>query len=264
MTSAIDHEDLWIATPDGRMFARRWSRGRPVGTPVVLFHDSLGSVELWRDFPAKLAAATGREVVAYDRLGFGNSDPYPGDLPKHFVRDEAERFFPLLRQQLGIERFVAFGHSVGGSMGATCAWLFPRDCEALITESAQAFVEGWTLHGIRQAKEAFAEPGQMERLRKYHGAKADWVLSAWTETWLSEAFADWTIESHAPSVGCPLLVIHGEQDEYGSLAHPQRIVGLAAAHCESLLLDDCHHVPHREQPAAVLEAVDRFLRIASR
>ncbi|MBO3275687.1 alpha/beta fold hydrolase [Pseudomonas schmalbachii] len=268
MQPRITQEDLWIETPHGRMFARRWrpdGQGDATGqAPFILFHDSLGCVELWRDFPGQLAAATGREVIAYDRLGYGRSDAHPGGWSPDFIRDEAQRYFPLLRESLDLGHFIAFGHSVGGAMAATCASLYPHACLALITESAQAFVEDRTLHGIRQAKEDFRKPGQIERLQKYHGDKARWVLEAWTETWLSGEFADWTIERTVSSVNCPLLVIHGEEDEYGSLCHPPRIARLTSASSESLILPGCHHVPHREMPGQVLEAVIRFLQASHR
>ncbi|WP_166359716.1 alpha/beta fold hydrolase [Pseudomonas akapageensis] len=261
----ISTETLWIDTPCGRLFARRWfpagEQRNPVKPPIILFHDSLGCVELWRDFPEQLCQATGQEVIAYDRFGFGQSDAYPGELPLDFIRDEAERFFAHLRVALQIDRFVALGHSVGGAMAATCAALYPESCSALITVSAQAFVEDRTLHGIRLAKAQFEKPGQMARLEKYHGEKAQWVLSAWTETWLAEEFSEWTIESGMDRIHCPLLVLHGEQDEYGSVLHPARIAGLSTPPGDCLILDHCHHVPHREAPEVVLGAVCRFLGV---
>ncbi|OLF54448.1 alpha/beta fold hydrolase [Pseudomonas chlororaphis] len=264
MPTLVNEESRWIETPHGRLFSQCWS---PAGehreqrqAPIVLFHDSLGCVALWRDFPQRLCQATGREVLAYDRLGFGRSDAYPGELPTHFIQDEAERFLPLLLAHWRVERFVAFGHSVGGAMAATCAARYPRQCQALITESAQAFVEDRTRQGIQLAKQQFQAPGQLQRLHSYHGDKAPWVLAAWTDTWLSAAFASWTLESGVASIDCPLLVLHGADDEYGSLLHPERIARLASAPARCLILDGCRHVPHREAMDQVLEAVREHLR----
>lgn len=255
-------EDTWIATPNGRMFARTWRIERPHedSAPIMLFHDSLGCVELWRQFPESLCLATGRTVIAYDRLGFGRSDAYRGDWGPDFIRREAETVFPLLRTQLGLERFVAFGHSVGGAMAAHVAAAFPSACRALITESAQAFVEDRTLEGIREAKTVFQQPGQLERLRKYHGDKARWVLEAWTETWLAPAFGDWNLDAAMARVSCPTLVIHGELDEYGSVRHPQRIEKATVGPTEVVILAGRRHVPHREDEAAVIALVEPFLR----
>ncbi|MDR7285923.1 pimeloyl-ACP methyl ester carboxylesterase [Pseudomonas corrugata] len=263
MSSVVSVETLWIVTPHGRLFTRRWfpagEEGSQLKPPIILFHDSLGCVELWRDFPERLCQATGHEVIAYDRLGFGQSDPHPESLPMHFIRDEAERFFAFIKSALQIDRFVAMGQSVGGAMAACCASLYPQSCVALITVSAQAFVEEQTLRGIKEAKVQFEDPGQMVRLEKYHGDKAQWVLSAWTDTWLSASFSGWTIEDTIDVIHCPLLAFHGEQDEYGSALHPMRIAGLTKALGKYLILEDCHHVPHREAPDLVLDAVGRLL-----
>lgn len=256
-------QDIWVNTGQGRLFAKSWGCERRDGggrAPVILFHDSLGCVDLWRDFPERLAQATGRGVIAYDRLGFGRSDPHPGHLDRTFVRDEAHGAFSALREHLGIETFVAFGHSVGGGMAVAVASAFPVQCQALITESAQAFVEDRTLQGIRDAKRAFEQAEQMNRLRKYHGDKADWVLDAWTETWLSPDFACWNLDSDLPGVTCPVLVLHGDNDEYGSVKHPERIGSSTAGPATIEILPDCGHVPHREKGSVVIDLVRALLR----
>ncbi|MGJ7916981.1 alpha/beta fold hydrolase [Massilia sp. LXY-6] len=257
MTSAR-HEDVWIAHPQGRLFARIWNGPGPGKAPIVLFHDSLGCVDLWRDFPASLSAATGRTVIAYDRLGFGRSDPRQGRLPPAFVAEEAAAFFPLLRERLGLGSFIAFGHSVGGGMAVHCAVLYGAHCAALVTESAQAFVGDETRQGILAAKEGFRHADQFARLVKYHGEKARWVLDAWTETWLDPAFAGWSLAGVLPMVACPLLAIHGARDEYGSARHPAMIGELCAGPARIAMLPDTGHVPHRERPEEVVALLAAF------
>ncbi|HQR54444.1 MAG TPA: alpha/beta hydrolase [Burkholderiaceae bacterium] len=256
----------WIDAGPGRMYARRWRQGTHEAgdaAAVVLFHDSLGCVELWRDFPARLATATHRTVVAYDRLGFGRSDPHPGKLPVDFIDDEAASSVPRLLDGLGLQRIVPFGHSVGGGMAVATAARAPQRCEALVTESAQTFVEDVTVAGIVAAKRAFQEPGQIERLKRYHGSKARWVLDAWIETWLSPAFERWDLEPTLRRVFCPTLAIHGDRDEYGSPSHPGRIARLVQGPSRAIVLEACGHVPHREKPEAVLAALTGFLPEAS-
>ncbi|MFA7605930.1 MAG: alpha/beta fold hydrolase [Rhodocyclaceae bacterium] len=257
--------DVWIEHPAGRLFGRIWTpSGADARTkhdvPIVMLHDSLGCVELWRDFPAALSAATGRRVIAYDRLGFGRSAPRHGDLPLDFIADEARSYFPAVRAQLGFERFIAFGHSVGGGMAVNCAAEFGADCKALITVAAQAFPEARTLAGIRIAKEQFKDPAQVERLGKYHGDKARWVLDAWTETWLSPAFAGWSLTPVLPRVRCPLLAVHGVDDEYGSPRHPE-IIGQhsGASRVQVEIMPHTRHMPHREHPEAVIGLMHEFL-----
>lgn len=252
-------QEHWIATERGRLYARSW-RGSDDDTlpPLLLLHDSLGCVELWRDFPAALAAASGRRVIAYDRLGFGRSDARCDRLSLNFVSEESATAIAHLQAQLGFERFVAFGHSVGGGMAIACAAALPQHVAALVTESAQIFVEDRTRHGIQAAKIQFAAPEQVRRLQKYHGDKAAWVLSAWIDTWLSDGFAAWNLDAELSRLRCPMLALHGDGDEYGSLLHPQRIARFAPQ-ASVQVLAGCGHVPHREQAEAVLRQVRAFL-----
>ena len=254
-------QDTAVDGRRGRLFVRTWSPEMPSHlTPIVLLHDSLGSVELWRGFPSALCKATDRQVVAYDRLGFGRSDPHPGTLALDFIASEAEGDFATVLRALGIARFIVFGHSVGGGMAVNCAAHHGAACVALITESAQAFVEDRTVQGIEEASALFADPAQGERLAKYHGDKAQWVLDAWIGSWLSPAFASWSLDQTLPQLRSPLLVIHGSEDEYGSPRHPERIVALAGAAAQLVLMPDTRHVPHREREAEVIERVSAFLQ----
>lgn len=251
--------DARIDIDDGWLFVRRWPAGDGGKAPIILLHDSLGSVELWREFPQALAQATAREVIAYDRLGFGRSGARGEPLAMDFVREEARRYFPVLHAALGLGRFALFGHSVGGAMAVEIAAAQGDACAALVTESAQAFVEARTLDGIRAAKAQFADPAQLARLARWHGDKARWVLQAWTDTWLSPAFADWNLDAALASVHCPLLAIHGDRDEYGSVAFPQRIAQGARGASKAVVVEGCGHVPHREREAEVLRLVAAFL-----
>lgn len=262
--AGIVSNDVLVEHPHGRIFARTWgsscnTRLLQEKAPIVLFHDSLGCVELWRDFPAQLSAATGRKVIAYDRLGFGKSDARRNKLPLSFISDEAKTYFPVIREQLGIRRFIAFGHSVGGGMAVNCAAEYAADCEALITESAQAFLEERTVQGILAARQQFKDDKQVERLNKYHGERAKWVLDAWTETWLDPEFASWSLANILAEVRCPVLAIHGMFDEYGSARHPEMIVQLCGGPSRIELMADTCHVPHRERPEAVFRLVSEFI-----
>jgi pimeloyl-ACP methyl ester carboxylesterase len=123
----------------------------------------------------------------------------------------------------------------------------------------QSFVEDRTLAGIRAARAALQQPGQVERLARYHGTKTRWVLDAWIETWLAPAFAAWSLDDDLRRVGCPTLALHGDADEYSSARHAERIAGLTRGPSHAVILNGCGHVPHREQPTRVLDEVARFL-----
>lgn len=261
-STAAHPEDLSVSTPEGCIFARRWRVGTeaPSAPTLVMLHDSLGCVETWRDFPLALAHATGLGVVAYDRLGFGRSSPFPIPRDASVIELEARTTLPALRAQLGLDRLLLFGHSVGGAMAVAAAAAHPGCTAAVITEAAQAFVEERTLEGIRGARLAFAAPDRFARLVRAHGEKARTVLDAWTHTWLDAAFARWSLDRELERLRCPLLVLHGDRDEFGSRAHPARMARHHESGTRVVLLDDCGHVPHREQPEAVLRAVREFVQ----
>ncbi|WP_067064838.1 alpha/beta fold hydrolase [Roseateles chitosanitabidus] len=245
----------------GTLHARSWTPASASAAtpPIVLLHDSLGAVSLWRSFPEALALATGRQVVAYDRAGFGESSPRVDTLTPSFVADEASTGLSAVVDRLGIERFVAMGHSVGGGMAIEAAAQLPGRVDRLITIAAQVFAEDRTLTGIRAAREDFKAPEQLDRLRRYHGVKAPWVLSAWTETWLSAAFADWSLCEVLTRVQCPTLTIHGGLDEFGSTIHQELIRDRVSGQARKLLLPENGHMPHREAPEVVLAEIRRFL-----
>jgi pimeloyl-ACP methyl ester carboxylesterase len=253
-------EDTRVDVDGGRIFVRQWTPDAAASVPpLVLLHDSLGSVELWRDFPAALARCLGRRVIAYDRLGFGRSSACERAPSLDFILEEAQAHFPALRDALGLERYGLFGHSVGGAMAVVIAALDGTRCRLIVTESAQAFVEARTLDGIRAAQAQFENADAFARLERWHGAKARWVLDAWTQAWLDPAFADWNLDAWLPRVCCPVLAIHGDRDEYGSAAFPERIARGVQGPAECVILDGCGHVPHRERPERVLALVSRFL-----
>lgn len=255
----VEEQEAHVRIGEGRLFAKVWSPAPPDGAapaPILLFHDSLGCVDLWRSFPRALASATGRRVIAYDRLGFGRSDPYPGRLPFDFIAREARHVVPRLCEEFGVTDFVACGHSVGGAMAVETAARFPARCRALVTIAAQAFVEDRTLEGIRIAQGEFRDPANVARLAKYHGEKAQWALDAWILTWLSPEFADWTLDRPLAGIRCPVLAVHGDRDEYGSITHPERI---AAGRGTARILPGIGHVPRREDETLLTDTIRRFL-----
>lgn len=257
-------QSLTLETPAGDIHVARWQpAAAPLSSsPIVLLHDSLGCVALWRGFPALLAEATGHEVIAYDRLGFGRSTPYPGTLPTSFVADEARTTFTALREGLGLERFVLLGHSVGGGMAIEAAGQYADGCEALISVAAQAYMEPRILAGIREAEATFRDPEQLGRLARYHGDKAQWVLRSWVDTWQTEAFRDWHLGDALARVRCPTLAIHGERDEFGSPDQARHIAECSSGPAEARILP-CGHVPHRECPELLATLVAEFLCVST-
>ena len=182
-------------------------------------------------------------MIAYDRLGFGQSSALIDPPDFNFVAKEAEETLPILLKQFGLNHFIVMGHSVGGGMASICAALYPQQCKALITESTQSMVEEETLDGIRRAKVNFSNEKFLSRLAKYHADKTQWDLDAYLKR-----------------VHCPLLAIHGEADEYATIAQPKRFVALAQGDTERCLIEACGHFPHQERQDQVLQSIQQFLK----
>lgn len=252
--------NTWVTQSQGRLWVQTCTPAQSQQVPIILLHDSLGCVALWRDFPQALAQATQRPVIAYDRLGFGRSDAHPQRLPKDFIAKEATWGLAEVCEHLDLQDFILMGHSVGGGMATYGAAAFTASCQALITVAAQSFVEPLTRAGIREAQAKFQQAGAMQSLHKYHGEKAAWVLASWTETWLSAAFDDWSLQEVLPQVRCPVLAVHGDQDEYGSLQQVENFARLAQGEVKTCILQGYGHVPHRECPELLIAQIQAFLR----
>lgn len=254
-------QEYVIETLQGQVFVKAWRNINSKDlSPLILFHDSLGSVELWRGFPEKIAQITGRTVYAYDRVGFGRSSAHPSCLALDFIATEAENTFSELMQYFQWSSCVVMGHSVGGGMASYAAAHLAPQVRALITIAAQSHVEEKTLAGIREAKANFNQAGQMERLAKYHAEKAAWVLNAWTETWCDPKFASWNLDDALRQLKCPSLVIHGELDEYGSISQAEQFAKLSPSFTQVEILKGLHHMPYKEDEALVLELIQQFLK----
>lgn len=254
-------EERFVEVPGGHAFVRQWWPAEAHSTaPLVLMHDSLGSVAQWRDFPLHLSQRLQRPVIAYDRLGFGQSSTRSTLPSADFIVEEAEVIFPALCQAMGITRFCLLGHSVGGVMALTIAASQGEACEATITLAAQAFVEERTLEGIREAQRQFSQAAAFNKLVKWHGEKTRWVLDAWTGTWLSPAFRSWTIDPWLPQIHSAVLVIHGDSDDYGSIAFPRHIAAGVNGRVEQVILQQCGHLPHAEQSEKVLDLIADFIQ----
>lgn len=230
--------------------------GRPT---LVFLHDSLGCVQLWRDFPRKLAEATKCNVLAYDRLGYGKSGPMPThERPVGYMELEAAVLDDLLAA-LGINDVVLFGHSDGGTIALIAASKYPERIKAVVCEAAHIFVEDVTLQGIYDAIEAYKNTNLPERLQKYHGDKVDTIFRSWTETWTRSDYRTWNIEHLLKGISCPLLFVQGEADEYGTLAQVDKTIGQVSGSAEKYLVPNVGHTPHKEAPEQVLARASAFI-----
>lgn len=228
--------------------------------PTIIFlHDSLGCIDLWREFPKKLGGLTKCNIIVYDRQGYGRSTPF---ISKERGIDYLEIEAYILNDLMmywGIETAILFGHSDGGSIALLAASLFPNKIKGVIAEGAHVFVEDKTIKGIRDAVELYKTTELKERLTKYHGGKTEAMFMAWTETWLRKDFRDWNIESYLKKIACPVLVIQGEKDEYGTLKQVQSIVENTNGNSKKLIVPIIGHTPHKEAPKFILEKTAAFI-----
>ena len=229
------------------------------GLPVILMlHEGLGCVAMWRHFPERVAATTGCRVVAWSRAGYGHSQPYAEARTPRYMHREALEALPALLAELGVERPLLFGHSDGASIALIFAGAFTEVPAGVIAMAPHEFVEEETLAGILAAKAAWTATDLPRKLDRHH-ADAPRVFAEWNETWLAPAFRDWRIEEYLPAIRCPVLAIQGEDDEYATMRQID-IIAEQVSDTMLLKLSHCGHSPHRDQPALVLWAADTFVR----
>nr|WP_094845669.1 alpha/beta hydrolase [Bordetella genomosp. 9] len=243
----------------------QWIAAERRDAPLLVFlHEGLGSVSMWKDWPARACAAAGCRGLVYSRPGYGRSTPRPhGEKwPLRFMHDQAADVLPALLRALDVDARshppILFGHSDGGSIALLYAASHPDAVGGVIAAAPHVFVEDVTVRNIAAARVAYLEGDLRGRLGRYH----DDVESAfwgWNDVWLDPAFRAWNIEQALRDIRCPVLALQGIDDEYGTLAQIERIVD-NAPHAAMRVLPDCGHTPHRDQPAAVIETIRDFLR----
>lgn len=228
---------------------------------LLLLHEGLGCVAMWRDFPARLAAATACRVIVWSRPGYGGSQPYPERRDVRYMHREAEASLPALLGALNVERPLLIGHSDGGSIALIFAGAFPEVPLGIAVLAPHEFVEAITLAGIREARALWEATDWPRKLARYH-LDAPRVFADWNETWLSPSFRDWNIEEYLPKIRCPVLAIQGEDDEYATMRQID-VIAERVPGAQLRKLSDCGHTPQRDQEAAVLEALVAFVKRVS-
>lgn len=227
---------------------------------IVFLHDSLGCIQLWRDFPEKLAEATGCNALVYDRQGYGKSGPFiTTDRENNYLEKEADVLHKLI-EKTGIKEVILFGHSDGASITLHAAANYPSDFIGIITEGPHIFVEDLTRKGVSDALEAFNTTDLKERLQKYHGDNTEDLMAAFTKIWLSEKYRPWTMEPSLPRIECPVLVIQGEEDEYGTMNQVNRVLELVSGKAEKFVVPSVGHTVHKEAAEVTLKRATSFIK----
>ena len=241
----------------GRSLEVQQIPGAPGKPELVFLHEGLGSVSHWRDFPARIAEATGCPVTVYSRYGCGNSDVLTGARSVRYMHDEAIETLPDLLRQLDIENPILVGHSDGGSIALIYAGAQVR-VRGLVLMAPHVLVEDLSVQSIAEAKTAFETTDLPQKLARHH-RDAERTFWGWNDIWLHPDFRNWNIEEYLPRITCPILVIQGLQDQYGTIAQVEAIQRQAAAAVQVLKLEDCRHSPQLDQPEKTLKAIAEFV-----
>lgn len=248
-------------TIDGMALEYRLLGPAPGETPtLILLHEGLGCLAMWKDFPQQLALRTGLGVLAYSRAGYGGSSPCPLPRPISFMHDEALTVLPKILDAAGISEAVLVGHSDGASIALIHAGgTADSRLKGLVLMAPHVFVEELTVNSIRAATQAYATTDLRTRLARYHGDNVDCAFSGWSDAWLDPLFLSWNIENYLEGIRVPTLMMQGEEDNYGTAEQLERIARGTPGGAEILLLPDCGHSPHRDQTEATLNAIAGFL-----
>lgn len=248
------------ATAAGRSIHYQWIDGESGKPTLVFLHEGLGSIGQWRDFPAKVVAATGCRALVYDRYGYGQSDVLAEkQRTVRFMHDEALIALPELLRSLSVENPILVGHSDGASIALIHAGA-KHPVRGVCAMAPHVFIEPECLKSIDKAAEAFENTDLKDRLGRYH-RDARKTFYGWADVWLDAGFKDWDIrDDYLGNITAPVMVIQGYEDIYGTMAQLDEIKRRVKGPCELVKLEDCGHAPFREQPEKTLSAVTRFIK----
>jgi pimeloyl-ACP methyl ester carboxylesterase len=246
----------------GRRLECAWHGPGPEAAPTLVFlHEGLGSASTWRGFPARLAAATGCGALVYSRAGHGGSDPVPLPRPLRFMHDEAQESLPEVLRAAGIREAVLVGHSDGASIALIHAGTAATPgLRGLALEAPHVFVEDVSVRSIEAAAERYRSGDLRPALARHHGANVEVAFWGWNRAWLDPGFRNWNLQGELPGIRVPVLLIQGQEDEYGTLRQLDAIEKGCAGPVQRLVLERCGHAPHRDQPERTLEAMAAFVR----
>nr|MDQ2725039.1 alpha/beta hydrolase [Actinomycetota bacterium] len=232
-----------------------WVDGADDRAPVVLLHEGLGCVTLWRDFPFLVAEATGRRVLAYSRYGYGASGPIALPRPARFMHAEAVDVLPDLARALGLPPVILVGHSDGASIALIAAAAHTVDVVGIGVLAPHVFVEDKTVGAIEAIRRDYlGDDGLRRRLGRYH-RDPDMAFWGWNDVWLADAFRSWDITAMLESVDVPVTAVQGLDDPYGSTAHVDAIEARVRGPYRGVILESAGHAPHLEDTAGTLEAL---------
>jgi pimeloyl-ACP methyl ester carboxylesterase len=233
---------------------------RPDAAPtLVLLHEGLGCVTGWGTFPQDLAAATGTGVFVYSRAGYGVSSPAKLPRPVSFMHEEALDVLPRVLDAIAFRRGLLVGHSDGASIAAIYAGsIQDHRVRGLVLMAPHFFTEDMGIAEITRTKAAFETGPLRAKLARWH-ADPDNAFHAWCGPWLDPEFRKWGLSDELAHIRVPILIVQGENDQYGTVRHIE--VAQEECYCpvDVALLPNTRHAPHREAADATLRATSDFV-----
>ena len=215
---------------------------------------------MWRHFPEMLAERTGCGALVYSRAGYGKSDA--AELPRsvRFMHDEALTTLPQVLDEFQINEAILVGHSDGGSIAIIHAGGARRErLRGLLLEAPHVFVEEFGLQSIRGLARDYQNGDLKHRLERYHGKHVDETFWGWNDIWLDPQFKGWDIEEYLPLIEVPVLVIQGEDDQYGTIDQVKAIEAGCSGPVKRVFLQNCGHSPHVDQAERTLKTMTEFV-----
>ncbi|MBN1633851.1 MAG: alpha/beta hydrolase [Ignavibacteria bacterium] len=246
-----------IVIPKGKIYSEFIEVNPESNYLLVFLHEGLGSTGQWKDFPELLCRMTGFNGFIYDRFGYGKSDKFNGNRNISYMQDEAYSYLPeiLSAGNFNGKKIILTGHSDGGTIGLLYASKQPANLKCLISIAAHTFIEDISIEGIKNAVENYKNGDLKERLRKYHGDKTEKIFNDWSELWLDENSRKWNMLEELRNIKCPVLLIQGDNDEYGSESQVDTIINGVSGFTKKEIIYNCGHLPHvqaRDYTAAVI------------
>jgi pimeloyl-ACP methyl ester carboxylesterase len=254
---------------------------RGQGRPVVLVHGLPGSGHDWRPLTDVLVRR-GHHVIAYDRLGYGRSDPRPDD---DFTEEGNARDLIALLESEGIEDATVVGWSYGGGTAIRAAIQDPSRIGRLVLvassgpwpdapEDPAVFgllfsrpVMGWVRavpplgRALRAtfSEEAFAP----EPVADWWGDQlaANFAQPHTQATWLAEgARFEWDEDLDPSSIRLPILVIQGDADRSVPL-EVARILDERAPRSQLVVIEGAGHMLPITRPDVLAQRIAAFTLI---
>lgn len=228
---------------------------------LVFLHEGLGSVSQWKDFPHRLSEKLKLPALVFDRYGYGRSDERIDPFYPEFLHDEASQWLPELFDVLGLDSLpkILIGHSDGATIALLHAAGFPQKILGVVSEAAHVMIEETTRNGILGVKEELEKGKLTGLLQKYHGKNTEQLIRGWTENWLSRNNRDWNIEEVLSGIVCPVLIVQGDRDSFGSFAQVAAVRDKISGEATVLYIPGCGHIPHFQAQSQVIHAIEKFV-----